>query len=154
MNSSTTTLRSTNSNSRRKQDYLKVGVVSKLNIFRKANPDWMSEVSLASAKKLDNEDEDEDEDEYEDEDEDEDEDDDDDDDDGCGQLFIQLRNALIGVPKNNFKEDIPLALLEEQNNMTEVCNHQMVYSKEQRRAGDEIFNLIGICKICNYSQLY
>lgn len=144
MNSSTRTLKSAKTNSRKKQEYLEIGVVSKLNIFRKANPDWMSEVSMASAKKLDKDGAEDDGDDY----------DDDDDDDYDGQLFIQLRNALISVPRNNFIEDIPLALLEEQNNMTEVCNHQMVYTKEQKRAGDEMFNLIGICKICNYSEIY
>ena len=144
----------------KKQKYLNVGDVSKLNVFRKGNPDWMSEVSMASAKQLDRENN-----KLEDSDEDGDidtndnfnVDDDDDDDidtnDNSDHLFVQLRNAIISVPRNKFEEHLPLALYEDQLHMPEECKHQMVLETEQRRSGDEEFTVIETCRLCNYTKV-
>ena len=47
----------------------------------------------------------------------------------------------------------PLALFEDQMHLPEECKHQMILRKEQKRAGDEEFNVIETCKLCNFIKI-
>ena len=67
---------------------LKLGDVSKLTIFRQANPAWMSSIYRSSSENTE-------------------------DDDTNQLLFVQLRNAIISVPKNKFDEILPMAQFED-----------------------------------------
>ena len=121
---------------------LTVGDISKLNIFRQADPDWMDKNFIPLAKEMDDKD-------SENFDGDEDEDD-------CEKdevQLVQLRNALLSVPKNKFSETTPKAQYKDQLHKQNECKHEMIRLTDQRRAGDEEFTVIESCKLCTFTRL-
>ena len=69
------------------------------------------------------------------------------------QLFVQLRNALLSVPKNKFSETTSKAAFKDQLHTQNECKHEMIRMTDQRRAGDEEFSVIESCKLCTFTRL-